>query len=55
MPNHNPDSNELYPFTFRPIFKERVWGGRELDRLYRKALPAAITHRGIMGNQRPAG
>lgn len=30
----------LYPLTFRPIFKERVWGGRSLDRLYRKPLPA---------------
>lgn len=29
----------LYPFTFRPIFKERVWGGRALERLYRKPLP----------------
>jgi len=29
----------LYPFTFRPIFKERVWGGREIERLYEKNLP----------------
>jgi mannose-6-phosphate isomerase len=29
----------LYPLTFHPIFKERVWGGRELERLYRKDLP----------------
>ncbi|HEX5399342.1 MAG TPA: type I phosphomannose isomerase catalytic subunit, partial [Verrucomicrobiae bacterium] len=29
----------LYPLTFQPIFKERVWGGRELERLYAKALP----------------
>jgi mannose-6-phosphate isomerase len=29
----------LYPFTFQPIFKERVWGARNLERLYRKALP----------------
>jgi mannose-6-phosphate isomerase len=29
----------LYPFTFKPIFKERVWGGRELARLYGKPLP----------------
>jgi mannose-6-phosphate isomerase len=29
----------LYPLTFTPIFKERVWGGRELERLYQKALP----------------
>ena len=30
----------LYPLTFHPIFKERVWGGRQLERLYRKKLPA---------------
>jgi mannose-6-phosphate isomerase len=29
----------LYPLTFHPIFKERVWGGRELERLYGKPLP----------------
>ncbi len=29
----------LYPLTFQPIFKERVWGGRSLERLYRKPLP----------------
>src|SRR3954463_4972708 len=29
----------LYPLTFRPIFKERVWGGRSLERLYHKELP----------------
>ena len=29
----------LYPLTFRPVFKERVWGGREIERLYGKTLP----------------
>src|SRR5580765_4535757 len=29
----------LYPLTFQPIFKERVWGGRNLERLYQKPLP----------------
>jgi mannose-6-phosphate isomerase len=29
----------LYPFTFRPIFKERIWGGRALEQLYGKSLP----------------
>jgi mannose-6-phosphate isomerase len=29
----------LYPFVFQPIFKERVWGGREMERLYQKPLP----------------
>jgi mannose-6-phosphate isomerase len=32
----------LYPFTFQPIFKERVWGGRELERLYQKPLPKGV-------------
>ena len=29
----------LYPFIFHPIFKERVWGGREMERLYGKKPP----------------
>lgn len=34
--------SSLYPLTFKPIFKERVWGARNLERLYRKKLPAAV-------------
>src|SRR6266511_2664634 len=30
----------LYPLTFTPIFKERIWGGRNLKRFYHKQLPA---------------
>jgi mannose-6-phosphate isomerase len=30
----------MEPLTFRPIYKERVWGGRELERVYGRALPA---------------
>ena len=30
----------LYPLIFSPIFKERIWGGRELERLYAKKIPA---------------
>jgi mannose-6-phosphate isomerase len=30
----------LYPLTFHPIFKERIWGGRELEKLYGKKIPA---------------
>jgi mannose-6-phosphate isomerase len=30
----------LYPLVFRPIFKDRIWGGRELERLYAKKIPA---------------
>lgn len=29
----------LYPFTFEPIYKERVWGGRRLAELYGRVLP----------------
>ncbi len=29
----------LYPLTFHPIFKDRIWGGREMERLYQKKLP----------------
>jgi len=29
----------LYPLTFQPIFKARVWGGRRLAELYGKPLP----------------
>jgi mannose-6-phosphate isomerase len=31
----------IYPLTFQPIFKDRVWGGRELERLYGKSIPAS--------------
>jgi mannose-6-phosphate isomerase len=29
----------LHPLTFQPIFKERIWGGRNLAALYAKTLP----------------
>ena len=32
----------LYPLTFQPILKERVWGGRQLEKLYRKPLPPVV-------------
>jgi mannose-6-phosphate isomerase len=32
----------LYPLCFRPLFKERVWGGRTLERLYGKPLPRDV-------------
>lgn len=32
----------LYPLTFNPIFKERIWGARNLERLYGKKLPASV-------------
>ncbi|HEY3853484.1 MAG TPA: type I phosphomannose isomerase catalytic subunit [Verrucomicrobiae bacterium] len=30
---------KLYPLTFDPILKERIWGGRNLESLYGKPLP----------------
>jgi len=32
----------LYPLTFQPIFKDRIWGGRELERLYGKPIPPNV-------------
>ena len=31
---------DLYPLTFRPVYKETIWGGRNLDRLFGRDLPA---------------
>src|SRR5688500_13922719 len=32
----------LYPLIFHPILKERVWGGRNLERLFQKPLPPEV-------------
>jgi len=32
----------LYPLTFHPIFKERVWGGGNLERVFQKELPPDV-------------
>jgi len=32
----------LYPLIFKPIFQERIWGGRNLQSLYQKPLPPAV-------------
>lgn len=32
----------LYPLLFKPIFQERIWGGRNLESLYGKALPPRV-------------
>ena len=29
----------MQPITFKPIYMERVWGGRELERVYHRHLP----------------
>lgn len=33
---------KLYPLIFNPIFKERIWGGRNLETLYHKQLPPGL-------------
>jgi mannose-6-phosphate isomerase len=33
---------EIYPMTFEPVFKAYLWGGRNLERLYGRKLPAGI-------------
>ena len=30
----------MEPITFKPLYMERVWGGRELERVYSRNLPA---------------
>ena len=29
----------IYPYKFEPIYKERIWGGRNLERLFGRVLP----------------
>jgi mannose-6-phosphate isomerase len=33
---------ELYPLKFKPIFKERIWGGQRLREVFGKDLPANV-------------
>jgi mannose-6-phosphate isomerase len=33
---------KAYPFKFKPIFKERIWGGQQLRQVFCKALPASV-------------
>ena len=33
----------MEPITFAPIYQERVWGGRELERVYHRQLPSTAT------------
>ena len=33
-------SKSVYPYTFEPIYKEKIWGGRNLERLFGRNLPA---------------
>src|SRR5258708_30839540 len=32
----------LYPLTFQPLLKQRIWGGRKLEQLYQKPLPPGV-------------
>ena len=32
----------LYPLTFQPIYKERIWGGRRLAEMYGRQLPPDV-------------
>ncbi|RKY14229.1 MAG: mannose-6-phosphate isomerase [Planctomycetota bacterium] len=32
----------LYPLKFGPIFKERIWGGRQIEKVFGKDLPADV-------------
>jgi len=32
----------VYPYKLAPIYKEKIWGGRNLERLFSKALPAGV-------------
>lgn len=32
----------LYPLTFKPLFKDRIWGGHKIEELYHKPLPAGV-------------
>ncbi len=33
--------SHVEPITFKPLYMERVWGGRELERVYQRSLPVA--------------
>lgn len=35
-------SIQLYPLTFYPIYKEKIWGGRKLQELFDRQLPAGL-------------
>lgn len=32
----------LYPLKFEPIYKQRIWGGRTLERMFSRKLPADV-------------
>lgn len=32
----------VYPYRFEPVYKEKIWGGRALERLFGKPLPEGV-------------
>ncbi|MBE0537323.1 MAG: class I mannose-6-phosphate isomerase [Phycisphaerae bacterium] len=45
MSEHRKDcrlDTDIYAYAFEPIFKERIWGGRNLERFFAKRLPADV-------------
>ncbi|MCP4375058.1 MAG: hypothetical protein GY794_02585 [bacterium] len=36
-------TTEIYPYKFTPIYVEKIWGGRNLERLFDRDLPAGAT------------
>lgn len=46
--------SDLYPIVFEPIFKERIWGGRRLERWY-PDLPAGPIGEGWVLSDHPQG
>ena len=32
----------VYPYRFEPVYVEKIWGGRALERLFGRALPAGV-------------
>lgn len=33
---------KLYPFKFEPLYKERIWGGRTLEQVFKRELPPNV-------------
>jgi mannose-6-phosphate isomerase len=35
-------TNDIYPLTFEPVFRDYIWGGRNLETRFGRALPPGI-------------
>ena len=42
-----------YPLMFDPIYKERIWGARNFERLFGRRLPAGVEIGERLGTGRP--